>query len=153
MPLIDFSYKSFIITYDVFISLFISPSTKIFSFSHPMNSTKFRLAEFCRYLIEETGSSFIFGTTTALTKNLFDNENNIIVKNIMALRKGADYAEYTLLFNTLLLISRAMRMKRKFAIILCNFICSYISTKRNGVLFAFKSAIFNLISNFLNTLF
>ena len=79
--------------------------------------------------------------------------DNIVVKNITALRKGAEYAEYTLLFNTLLLISRAMRMKRKFAIVLCNFICSYISSKRNGVLFAFKSAIFNLISNLLNSLF
>ena len=117
------------------------------------DSIKIKLADFCRYLIEETGSSFIFGTTTALSKSFFDSENNIVAKNIMALRKGGEYAEYTLLFNTLLLIGRAMKLRRKFALVLCNFICSYVSSKRNGVLFAFKSAIFNLISNLLGSLF
>lgn len=117
------------------------------------DSLKTKVTDFCRYLIEETGSSFIFGTTTAFTKNFFDTENNIVSKNVMALRKGGEYAEYTLLFNTLLVISRMIRMKRKFALILCNFICSFVSSKRNGVLFAFKSAIFNVISNVLSNLF
>ena len=117
------------------------------------DSINFKIADFCRHLIEETGSSFIFGTTTTFTKSFFDNEGNFIVKNIMALRKGAEYAEYTLLFNILLLLSRAIRMKKNLGLIVCNFICSYLSSKRNGVLFAFKSAIFNLISNIMSNFF
>lgn len=114
---------------------------------------KFPFASFCKHLIEETGMSFIYGTTTSIAKSYFDNENNFIIKHISALRKGREYAEYTLLFNILLIASRSIKIRRAYALVFCNTICTYIASKRNGILFTLRSILYNLLSNYLTNFF
>jgi hypothetical protein len=107
------------------------------------------LPKACRFILEETGSSFIFGTSTNLVKNAFNFENNFFSKNLASIRRGVEIAEYSLLFNLIFLFSKFLRIKNRFGLLFSNLICSYLTAKRNGVLFAMKSLFFNLISNFI----
>lgn len=103
-----------------------------------------RMTDLYKSVVEEVGSSFIFGTATAAVKGLLGGESNIIAKHVQAIRRGASYAEYTLLFNAMLYACRLLGVKKKVSALGCIFLCSYLTAKRNGTVFALKSAVFGL---------
>lgn len=110
-----------------------------------------KMTDLYRSVVDEVSSSFIFGTATAAVKSLLCGENNAIVRHVQAVRKGADHAEYTLLFNTMLYICRLLGVRKKVSALGCVFLCSYLSARRNGMAFAIKSAAFGLAMSILGS--
>ncbi|KAI5169503.1 hypothetical protein PAEPH01_0773 [Pancytospora epiphaga] len=108
------------------------------------------LSDLYKNLMLETGTSFIFGTTTAALKGTINNDSNIIVKQIQALRKGYEHARYTMIYNTLLYICTRMRLKHIYASAFSIFVSSYLVGARNGLRFAFKNGLFGLLMSFLS---
>ncbi|ELA41523.1 uncharacterized protein VICG_01387 [Vittaforma corneae ATCC 50505] len=113
---------------------------------------KTAISDLYQTVIQETTTSFIFGTTAAIAKELFNNDKNFISKNVLALRKGVEHAEHAMLYNAMLFVTRLMRLKRSISHLICIMICSFVSGQKNGNLFALKSAVFSLISNMLSSL-
>lgn len=112
-----------------------------------------KAVETYRSLVEEVQSSFIYGAVTTFIKEKIKNKNNTIVLKIRALRKAADFAEYTLIFNTLMYMMRLLRIKAKISPLLCVFLSSFYSVRKNGFIFAFKSAGFGLLMNIVSSMF
>lgn len=110
-----------------------------------------RMTDLYKSVVEETGTSFIFGTATATIKGLFSEEGNAIAKQVQAIRRGASYAEYTLLFNTMLYVSRLLGIRKRVSALGCIFLCSYLTARRNGIVFALKSAVFGVVMSTLRS--
>lgn len=109
------------------------------------------LSDLCRTVVQETTTSFIFGTAAAATKELLRTDKNMIAKNLSVLRRGVEHAEHTLLYNTLFFVANAMRIRKSIAHAMCLMMCSFISGRRNGLLFAVKGALFSLFSGVLSS--
>lgn len=101
--------------------------------------------DFYRTLIQETGTSFIFGATAVAVKTLWSGNNNGLTKCAKAVRSGAEHAKFSLLYNTAHFIFRQLHIKHTHANALSFFVSSYIIGRRNGVLFAIKNSVFGLI--------
>jgi len=110
------------------------------------------LPDLYRTLVKETAASFIFGTTSTIAKELFKGERNLISKNITALRRGVEHAEHALLYNTLLFVAEGAWIKKGLSHLLSTVVCSFISARKNGMLFAVKSAIFTLFTSSISSL-
>ena len=108
------------------------------------------LVEFHKNLIEETGTSFLLGVGTAAIKALWEGENNLIIKQVQAIRKGASSAQYALLFNTALFLLSRLRIRAAYSSGLSLLLCSYILGRRNGVVFGLRNAIIGLVLSLLS---
>lgn len=111
------------------------------------------ISEFYKNLVQETGTSFIFGTTTAAIKGMLNNDSNIIVKQIQALRKGGEYARYTLVYNIFTYFLSRLQIKSQYASMLSLFLTSYLVGRRNGFLFGVKNGLFGLSMSLLSQIY
>ncbi|KAM0680183.1 hypothetical protein GINT2_001566 [Glugoides intestinalis] len=108
------------------------------------------LSDFYRSIVQESATSFIFGTATAFVKDFCVAEKNFFSKNIHAVRKGVEQAEHALLFRSLFFMARILQFESRFSQVASLILCSYISSRKNGILFALKSTIFSVISTCIN---
>lgn len=114
---------------------------------------KILISDFYKNLLQETGTSFIFGTATAAVKGILVNDSNILIKQVQALRKGTEHAQYTLLFNVLVYAFTRLRLRAGYASALSLFLSSYVAGKRNGFLFGVKNGVFGLVMSVLGQVF
>lgn len=110
-----------------------------------------KVCDLYRNLVDEIQESLVYGVVTTFIKEKVKGRNNIIALKAQALRKAVDIAEYTIIFNSLMYITRLLRIKRRISPLLCAFLSSFYTIKRNGYIFAFKSSVFGLIMNILSS--
>lgn len=110
-------------------------------------SLKTVFTDLYKTITKEAAASLVFGVTAEVAKNFFNKENNFISKNVRAVRKGIEQAEHTILYNTLFFIGRVMKVKSDISHITCVALCSYMSSRKCGRLFALKSTILSLVSH------
>lgn len=111
------------------------------------------VTEFYKNLLRETGASFIFGTATAAARGVLWNDSNLVAKQAQALRRGTEYAQYTMVYNALVYALTKMRIRAGYAAAVGFFVSSYLSGRRNGVAFGIKNGLLGLLMSMAGRMF
>ncbi|KAL6120327.1 hypothetical protein NUSPORA_02957 [Nucleospora cyclopteri] len=106
--------------------------------------------DFYNNVLQETTTSFIYGTVTNCLRNLiFMEENdNLIYQQLKGVREGVEYVQFNIVFSIINYLLKKNKIKEKIRSFLALFVSSYLIGIRNGQIFAIKSGLLGILTVF-----